>query len=202
MNNNLSSFKNYTTKDRINHINNHYISDEIVKHLNDKFLNLKINICDKYKGNIMELMNKNLLEGWCYQTTETSILFLDNDSYIERGVLTLNKNKKYLHSWITFNYKSEPHIFDPCLKIITKKDLYYQIFNTELRGKVSSLEVKKYILKHIPNSKEEIIINGKKDINYPIYGNNDVGYQIEVDNGKIKKLTAHYHLNKYKKIVI
>ncbi|MBR3162231.1 MAG: hypothetical protein IKF19_05825 [Bacilli bacterium] len=198
MNNNSFDIENKTTKDKINYLNNYNNSDEIVNYLNDKFNNFNINICDKYKGNIMELMNKNLLERWCYQTTETSILFLDNDSYIERGVLTLKKNKKYLHSWITFNFKNKTHIFDPCLKIITKKDLYYQIFNTELRGKVSSLEVKKYILKHITNSKEEIIINGKKDINYPIYGNNDVGYQIEIDNGNIKKLIAHYHINRYK----
>ncbi|MEE3342801.1 MAG: hypothetical protein VZS44_01775 [Bacilli bacterium] len=196
--NNINSFNNYTTNEKIEYLKKHKAPNTIINYLADKFKYLKIKICNSPEENIMNLMNNHSLERWCWQTTETAILFLDDDSYIERGILTLNKNKKYYHSWIFFLYNNENYIFDPCLNIITKKDLYYQVFDIELKGKVQALKVKEYINKYL-NSKEEVIINGKKDINNPIYGNNDVGYKIEQRDNKSKVLIAHYHLNRYKK---
>lgn len=41
-------------------------------------------------------------------------------------------------------------------------------------------------------TKAEIVIHDVEDPNAPMY-RNGVGYKTELENGKIKKLTAHYY---------
>ena len=41
--------------------------------------------------------------------------------------------------------------------------------------------------------KGEVIVNGKEDVNTPLY-RNGAGYKTELHDGKIKKLTVHYYL--------
>ena len=52
------------------------IDKSVFKYVKTKLKNLSIEIGGDYEGNIIELMNKGLLEGWCWQTTESSIVFL------------------------------------------------------------------------------------------------------------------------------
>ena len=187
--------KNFTTEERFNYVNDNRASSEVLDYLNNKLIHLKIFMYDKYEGNIIELMNKKLLEGWCFQTTEIASLFLDDDSYIIRGVLRLNKNKKYYHSWIVFNYKDVDYVFDPCLNFVTTKDFYDEVFDIEIKGKVSSFAVKNCFVDYVYNEMDNKSI--KKDVNGPLYRNNGVSYKIELEDNKIKRIRAYYSRENY-----
>ena len=56
---------------------------EVYKYLKEKLKNLTIEVCGDYEGLVLDLMSCRALEGWCWQTTESSIVFLNNDDYIE-----------------------------------------------------------------------------------------------------------------------
>ena len=99
---------------------------EVYKYLKEKLENLKIEVCGDYEGKVLDLMKNRGLEGWCWQTTESSIVFLNNNDYIERGNLVFDQYKKYWHSWINFYYEGIEYTFDPCLDIISKKELYQE----------------------------------------------------------------------------
>ena len=81
-------------------------------------------------------MYRGLLQGWCWETTESAIVFLDDDDYIERGNLKFDICediffhytfcKEYWHSWICFSLENTIWVFGPCLQIIVEKDIYYQ----------------------------------------------------------------------------
>lgn len=61
-------------------------------------------------------MVKGNLEGWCWQTTESAIIFLNDDDYIERGTLKFDtETPGYYHSWICFKFDDIEYVFDPCL---------------------------------------------------------------------------------------
>ena len=201
---------------------------QILQYLRNRFNNLSIEIMSKDQNNLIDLMYSGKLNGWCWQTTNTAILFMENDSMIERGYLTLSKKQNnYFHSWIAFKYNNEDYIFDPCLNIITSKDKYFNIFNVNKKGFVSQQKVYNYFLDYINNPKKykyfsdeidnstnrfleklhnslsseeqkriekEIVIHGNDDISSPMFRNN-VGYQVEFENQKIKKLIAHYYMN-------
>lgn len=200
------------------------LNQEVFNYLKSHFDNLTIEILGKYAGNIMELMNLGVLCGWCWQTTETAVLFLEDDVYIERGNLKFEKDKNYYHSWIVFNFKGIEYVFDPCLQILCEKNIYDKVFEIEVKGKVTARQVKDYFINYITNppkeertkeqeesyqrthhwlvrlfgeeaferSKGEIIIHDEEDVNAPIY-RNGVGYKATLENGKVKKLVAHYY---------
>ena len=95
----------------------------------------------------MDLMKLGLLEGWCWQTTETAIMFLNDEDYIERGNLIFERYSdvneyKYFHSWICFKYNNEEYIFDPCLDLLCKRNLYHKIFEVEIMGIVCAKNVR------------------------------------------------------------
>ena len=73
-------------------------SDEVFKYLENKFQALTIEVCGDYTGLILDLMKQKVLEGWCWQTTESAIVFLLDDDYIERGNLVFDKYTNYWHS--------------------------------------------------------------------------------------------------------
>lgn len=222
---NSIDFTNYTRLERFDYLKQNRAPSYIEDYLKSKFTNLKIEIYGDYEGNIMNLMNRELLEGFCWQTTETAILFLDDNASIERGTLKFSKFKRYYHSWIVFKYNDTEYVFDPCLNFLTTKVLYDNVFDIELRAKVSSSEVKEYFINYITNppkpklslsveeseriknilsnifkenpndeTKDEIIIHDKEDVHAPMY-RNGVGYKAKIENGKVKKLTAHYYMN-------
>ena len=196
---------------------------EVYKYLKEKLENLTIEVCGDYKGLIFDLMSCRALEGWCWQTTESSIVFLDDEDYIERGNLIFDQDKKYWHSWLNFTYEKKAYTFDPCLNFLCNKTLYQDVFETEVRGIVNAKEVrdelidtilnpkpkkinnssssilveefmKKYFGDSLERQKNETLITGNDDVNSPMYRNN-TGYKAEFENGKVKKLVAHFYLN-------
>ena len=54
------------TLDKFKIIRANKVYDEVYKYLESHFDNLKIEILGDYEGNLMDLMNKGLLEGWCW----------------------------------------------------------------------------------------------------------------------------------------
>ena len=203
-------------------INSKAVKPEVLKYLKNKLNNLTIEILGDFKGNILDLMKQGYLEGWCWQTTETSIIFFNDEDYIERGDLTFEKDSYYYHSWICFKYEKEEYILDPCLNLLCKKDLYHKIFEVNIKGRVTAKQVRdeliakinipkkeeiseaasfmrKFLEKHCSSSvlerqRQETHISGNNDVNSPMYRNN-TGYNAEIENGKIKKLVAHYYMN-------
>ena len=224
--NKLANKMPLTEEERFRIINNQKIKPEVLKYLSDRFKNLTIEIVDKYEGNIIDLMKLGLLEGWCWQTTETAIVFLNDDDYIERGNLIFEKyidyTHTYYHSWICFKYKDEEYIFDPCLDLLCKKELYHNIFEVDIIGRVTAKKVRKVLIYNLENkkTKKEPLSNSEKkasefmkkyfssaledkkddvtidddDVNSSFYRNN-TGYRAVLENKKIKKLTAHYYYN-------
>ncbi len=210
-------YSNLTEMERFAKIRMHKAPQEVYDFLKSKFDDLHIEIVGKYEGNLFDLMEKGLLEGWCWQTTETAILFLDDSSLIERGHLKFQENKLYYHSWIIFSYKGKKYVFDPCLQILCEKVYYHKIFEINIKGKVSSSTVKEYFLNYIENppkkeyhpeidrvletifgtaalerKKDEIVIHDIENPSAPMY-RNGVGYKTTLEDKKIKKLIAHYY---------
>ena len=204
---------------KIKKVNENKCDKEIYIYLKDTLKNLKIEITSKHKSSdIFEFMNKGALEGWCFQTSESAIIFFKDDDYIQRGYLKSDDNLDYYHSWIVFNFENKKYIFDPCLQIISEYEIYHEIFNTKVLANIKAKKVKEYIINYINNyskkeetkiikflrkniseeTKErldkEIILYGKEDINAPIY-RNSCGYILNEKNGKILSLNVHYYIN-------
>ena len=194
----------------------------IYEYINNILKNLYIEITKDYEGNTLYLMKRNLLEGWCWQTTESTIIFFNDDDYICRGNLKLDKNTTYYHSWICFKYKNKEYTFDPCLNIICKKKLYDKVFQVDIKSILTAKTIKEDLInkllnpipqkkiktspkvqefmnkfkeKYIEEKKEEIFISdsGKDDITEPMY-KNSTGYTANIENNQIKALKAHYYL--------
>lgn len=196
------------------------IPKDVLEYLKNKLRNLEIEILGDYSGNIIELMKRGLLEGWCWQTTESAIVFLEDTDTIERGNLKFHKYKDYWHSWICFTFKNEEYVFDPCLQILIEKQVYYHIFEITCKGTVTAKNVREDLIYRINNPKKktyfsaeseqfikkffekyiserqknETHISGSEDVNSPMYRNN-TGYTATIEDGKIKALIAHYYLN-------
>lgn len=212
-----------TEQERFKILNSKKVKPEVLEYLSSRFETLTIEICGDYEGNVLELMQRGLLEGWCWQTTETSIVFLNDNDYIERGNLKFGEYKSYYHSWICFVFDNEEYVLDPCLDLLCKKSLYSKIFETEVKGKSTAKEVRDFLIDCVlnPKSKEkdtsetekaaeefmkkffgsaldrqkdETHISGNDNVDSPMYRNN-TGYKAEIENGKIRKLVAHYYMN-------
>ena len=197
-----------------------YIDKKVLEYLKKILKNMNINILGNTKGNIFDLMNIRKLEGWCWQTTESAIVFFKDNDYIERGNLYIDNNEEgYYHSWIVFKYKNKEYVFDPCLKIICDKNKYKKAFDiTFIRGKVSAKVVREQLIKEynikikednnlnkifknflgdnydrINNElKDEISIKSTENPNLPFF-RNSCGYKLVHDNKKIKKMNVHYY---------
>ena len=99
------------------------VDSKVVEYLIEKLSNLHIEVLGDYEGNLFELMPIGKLEGWCWQTTESAIVFLNDDDYIERGYLKFDeRTPNYYHSWICFKYNGVEYVLDPCLNFLCKKN--------------------------------------------------------------------------------
>lgn len=210
---------NLNKHERVDMINSVAIDTSIFDYLKDNLQNLSIEIGGDYQGNIIELMNRGLLEGWCWQTTESAIVFLKDDAYIERGNLKFSPHKKYWHSWICFKFKNKNFVFDPCLQILTESSIYHHIFEVSVEGTVTAKEVREDLIYRINNPKKKIYdtekykfleeifaqyrtekqktethVSGNEDVNSPMYRNN-TGYNAIIEDGRIKNLIAHYYFD-------
>lgn len=195
------------------------IDASVFEYVTQRLKNLSIEICGDHEGNVIELMCKGLLEGWCWQTTESSIVFFNDDDYIERGNLIFDAHTKYWHSWICFTFNDIVWVFDPCLQILVEKNVYYHIFEiSAISGVVSAKSVREDLIDRInlckkkkqiksesyiekflsqyisEKQKNETHISGNDDVNSPMYRNN-TGYTAIINNGTINSLIAHYYFN-------
>jgi hypothetical protein len=105
-----------------------------------------------FEGTLFELMVKGNLMGWCWETTESAIVFFNDDDYIERGNLNLdNKTPEYYHSWICFKYGNEEYVLDPCLTILCKKKDYERMFTPNIKATIPAKDVKEELIRQITN---------------------------------------------------
>ena len=218
------SKKPLTEEEKFRILHSKRIDPKVVEYLIKKLNNLYIEVLGDYEGSLFQLMPVGKLMGWCWQTTESVIVFLNDDDYIERGNLYFDeRTPEYYHSWICFNYNGIEYVLDPCLSFLCKKDDYSKIFETDVKGKVSSKAVKEELIKQITAPKEENnsdahksfervmksllgssydkVMEEKKNeitVHAPEDVNtplyrNGAGYKTELEDGKIKKLTVHYY---------
>lgn len=196
------------------------IPEKALYYLSEKLQNLEIEILGDFSGNIIQLMNRGLLEGWCWETTESAIVFLEDTDFIERGNLKFQQYRNYWHSWICFKFEDQEYAFDPCLQILIEKPIYYHIFEIDVKGKVTAKAVrdeliyrinhpkkktylsdeseqfmKKFFEKYLSDrQKTETYIGGNDDVTSPMYRNH-TGYNAVIENGVIKELLAHFYMN-------
>lgn len=132
------------------------IDTSVVEYLMSKLNNLYIGVLGNYEGNLFELMKLGKLEGWCFQTTESAIVFLNDDDYIERGYLKFDeRTPKYYHSWICFKFDKIEYVLDPCLNFLCKKNDYSKIFEINVKGKISARAVKEELIRQVTAPKEK-----------------------------------------------
>ncbi len=114
--------KELTEEEKWKILNSKRIDRKVIKYLMGKLSNLHIKISGENEGNLFELMSAGKLEGWCWQTTESAIVFLNDDDYIERGNLKIDDRiPGYYHSWICFQFNGTEYVLDPCLDFLCKK---------------------------------------------------------------------------------
>lgn len=148
--------KSLSEEEKFKILRSKIIDLNVVEYLIEKLSNLYIEVLGDYEGNLFELMPVGKLEGWCWQTTESAIVFLNDDDYIERGYLKFDeKTPNYYHSWICFKYNNVEYVLDPCLNFLCKKNDYSKIFEINVKGKVSAKEVREELIKQVTSPKEK-----------------------------------------------
>ena len=187
----------------------------VLMYLKEKLKPLLIEVLGEYSGGIFDIIETKGLRGWCWESTQTCSIFLNNDDYIERGDLYIDQmNPEYYHSWICFKFNNKEYVFDPCLDCLCLKKLYYKRYQPQVKGCVKAIKVKEkfyYAIKNYKVDKEswifsmlneetknrlhqEIIVKTIEDVNEPFYRGN-VGYRSELKDNKLEKLTAHYYMS-------
>lgn len=184
--------KNLNEEKRFGIINRKKIPLSVINYLDGILKEIYITL-ENNSGYLLDLMKQEKLGGWCFQTTESSIIFFDDNDYIERGYLNFEKCKeKYYHSWICFKFDNMEYVFDPCLNIICKKIDYIKVFEIEVLSYVSSKIVKKEFIKQMKSSNSEVIVSGVEDVNKPLYRNNS-GYKTIIEGNHIKKMNVYFY---------
>ena len=123
------SKKPLTEEEKFRILHSKRIDPKVVEYLMNKLNNLYIEVLGDYEGSLFQLMPVGKLMSWCWQTTESVIVFLNDDDYIERGNLYFDeRTPEYYHSWICFNYNGMEYVLDPCLSFLCKKiDFKYNL---------------------------------------------------------------------------
>lgn len=151
-------FKDELTEDeKFKILSSKRVDTKVLEYLIIKLNNLYIDILGKSKGTLFELMNERKLINWCWQTTESAIVFLNDDDYIERGNLRFDENTPlYYHSWICFNFNNIEYILDPCLNLLCKKSDYSKIFKTQVIAKITALNVREELIRQVTTLKKDV----------------------------------------------
>ena len=208
-----------TEEEKFKILNSKRVNSQVIRYLMHRLSKLYIEVLGDYQGSLFELMRAGKLVGWCWQTTESAIVFLDDSDIILRGYLKLDeRTPRYYHSWISFTFKENEYVFDPCFDLLCKKEDYYKIFEVEVKGRVTAKEVKEELIRQLISPKQEIeddflkklqiflentlgecerqknevVVSAPEDVNTPLY-RNGAGYKAEIENNQIKKLTVHYY---------
>lgn len=152
----LITKKELTEEEKFKILRSKRINPKVIKYLMDKLNNLHIEVLGEYEGSLFELMPIGKLEGWCWQTTESVIVFLNDEDYIERGFLKLDeRTPKYYHSWICFNFDGIEYVLDPCLSFLCKKCDFSKIFENDVKAKVSAKDVREELIRQVTTPKED-----------------------------------------------
>ena len=152
----LITKKELTEEEKFKVLRSKRIDPKVIKYLMDKLNNLHIEVLGEYEGSLFELMSTGKLEGWCWQTTESAIVFLNDEDYIERGFLKLDeRTPKYYHSWICFNFDGIEYVLDPCLSFLCKKCDFSKIFENDVKAKVSAKDVREELIRQVTTPKED-----------------------------------------------
>lgn len=152
----LITKKELTEEEKFKILRSKRINPKVIKYLMDKLNNLHIEVLGEYEGSLFELMPIGKLEGWCWQTTESAIVFLNDEDYIERGFLKLDeRTPKYYHSWICFNFDGIEYVLDPCLSFLCKKCDFSKIFENDVKAKVSAKDVREELIRQVTTPKED-----------------------------------------------
>ena len=220
---NMLTKKYLTIEEKIKILHTKKFDLELYKYLVNRLNKLYVEILNEDKEQLMELMTRGKLEGWCWQSTESAIIFLNDNDYIERGNLYLDEETpEYYHSWICFNYKNTEYVFDPSLCLLCKKSYFNKLFIPDVKAHVTAKQIKEELLYQITNPKteqysehtkyfalflenkldektkekikNEVRVHAPEDVTTPLYRNGS-GYTAKISEGKIKKLTVHYYLN-------
>ena len=200
-----TDFSKASASMRFDVIKSIHISKHLLNYLKSILVNLSIEITKLKIANIISLMNEEYLEGWCWQTTETAILFFEDDSCVERGFLKFSQYNDYYHSWICFQFDDKEYVFDPCLNIIVEKVLYYHVFQVSLRAEIKATTIKDYFFYSLTTNGKDLIsnednntykvfsISGNDNVFNPMYRNSTL-YKVILEHGVIKNLIAHFYL--------
>ncbi len=192
---------------------------EVFPYLIKKLQNLTINVMGNYEGNPIQLMKHHYLKNWCYESTNTAIVFFNDEDLIERGSIVVYPNERFDHSWILFSFNGQKYVLDLALDVLCKKELYDSLFETHIEGYSSALKTRNYLIQNLLNppkreyskecmkflerleqlsgesfqrQKKEVQISGSNCINDAMY-HGSMGYIGSVENGKIKTLSAHFY---------
>lgn len=137
-------------EEQVKMLHNKRIDKDVVNYLIKRFAHLRINVEGKDKGSLLDLMNDKKLIGWCWQTTESAVVFLNDDDYIERGYIFLDEVlPEYYHSWICFNYQGIEYVLDPSLDFLCTKEDYYKVLKPTIVGMVDAKSVKDELIRQI-----------------------------------------------------
>ena len=77
--------KPLTKEERIKILRSKRIDPKVIEYLIEKLDKLYIEVLGDCEGSLFQLMPIRKLEGWCWETTESAIVFLNDDDYVERG---------------------------------------------------------------------------------------------------------------------
>lgn len=189
-------------------------SKEVQEYVRANVANITINIGGDYIGGVEELSRRKLLEGWCWQTTETIALFFQNANVV-RGYLHLNERDKYYHAWLYFKYKNSEYVYDPCLNFLSRRRIFDKVFTPEIETIIPAEEIKETFIydmedpekkktwefansffKELFKSYEEYgnSVRYSNDVTHPMFRNNS-RYKAEIEDGVVKSLKVHYYYN-------
>lgn len=192
------------------------INVEIFHYLTEILQNLNINIAGIHEGNLITLMKHYYLEKWCYESTNTAIVFFKDSDFIERGSIVVYPNERFPHAWILFFFQNKKYVLDLALNIVCEKELYDSLFMPHIEGYSSSIKTRDYLIEKLlnppkreysegaikflkrlcgeslENKKCEVEILGSNCIFDPMYHGN-VGYTGIIEHNKIKSLSAHFY---------
>lgn len=215
--------KNWGEEQKFKYLQKHKAKPVVENYIVKLMKNLKIKIYAEDEQPMLEFLKyRGSLAGFCWQTTQSSIPFFEDDACIERGNLILGRDseKTYFHSWIAFKFKEKDYVFDPCLGFLCSKKLYYKTFAAEKMSSVPAKVVRKSLIEEIQSSQNkpkkersefwlyapkelvraleeqehEDVIEGNNDINAPFF-RSSVGYKAKIEGEQVKELSAHYYMN-------